>query len=106
MSGSYDAFGELDSSGFAGVKKPFFAIDLSNDDAVLNWLKDEMLFIKNSNTTRFQKIKNNYLRYKGFQYLNSVYYPRDVLETQRKYTPQMVLPLISDAVDEKVAAVS
>lgn len=103
MSGAYDAFGELDSSGFAGVKKPFFAIDLSNDDAVLNWLKDEMLFIKNSNTTRFQKIKNNYLRYKGFQYLSSVYYPRDVLETQRKYTPQMVLPLISDAVDEKVA---
>lgn len=103
MSGAYDAFGELDSSGFAGVKKPFFAIDLSNDDAVLNWLKDEMLFIKNSNTTRFQKIKNNYLRYKGYQYLNSVYYPRDVLETQRKYTPQMVLPLISDAVDEKVA---
>lgn len=50
-----------------------------------------------------QKIKNNYLRYKGYQYLNSVYYPRDVLETQRKYTPQMVLPLISDAVDEKTA---
>lgn len=103
MSGSYDAFGELDSSGFSGSKKPFFAIDLSNDDTVLNWLKDEMLFIKNSNTTRFQKIKNNYLRYKNFQYLNSVYYPRDVLETQRKYTPQMVLPLISDAVDEKTA---
>ena len=103
MSGSYDAFGELDSTGFAGTKKPFFAIDLSNQDTVLNWLKDEMLFIKNGNTTRFQKIKNNYLRYKGMQYLNSVYYPRDVLETQRKYTPQMVLPLISDAVDEKVA---
>lgn len=100
---SYDAFSELDSTGFAGTKKPFFAIDLSNPDTVLNWLKDEMLFIKNGNTTRFQKIKNNYLRYKGMQYLNSVYYPRDVLETQRKYTPQMVLPLISDAVDEKVA---
>lgn len=49
------------------------------------------------------KVRNNYLRYKGMQYLNSVYYPRDVLETQRKYTPQMVLPLISDAVDEKTA---
>lgn len=99
---SYDAFSELDSGG--GVsKKPFFAIDFNNEDTLLNWLKDEMLFLKNSNETRMQKVRNNYLRYKGLQYLNSVYYPRDVLETQRKYTPQMVLPLISDAVDEKVA---
>ena len=100
---SYDAFSELDSGGESGTKKPFFAIDLSNEDTVLNWLKEEMLYLKNSNMTRFQKIKNNYLRYKGYQYLNSVYYPRDVLETQRKYTPQMVLPLLSDSCDEKVA---
>lgn len=96
-------FDELDQADSTTVKKPFFAIDLTNEDTVLNWLKEEMLFIKNVNVTRMQKIKNNYLRYKGYQYLNSVYYPRDVLETQRKYTPQMVLPLISDAVDEKTA---
>lgn len=100
---SYVSFDELDSAGAIDNKKPFFAIDLSSEDVILNWLKAEMVFIKNSNETRMQKVRNNYLRYKGYQYLNSVYYPRDVLETQRKYTPQMVLPLISDAVDEKVA---
>lgn len=100
---SFNAFDELDSAGRGETKKPFFAIDLSSDDTVLNWLKEEMLFIKNLNETRMQKIKTNYLRYKGYQYLNSVYYPRDVLETQRRYTPQLVLPLISDAVDEKTA---
>ncbi len=100
---SYDAFSDLDSGGASGTKKPFFAIDLTSEDTVLNWLKDEMVFIKNSNETRMQKVKNNYLRYKGYQYLNSVYYPRDVLETQRRYTPQMVLPLISDVIDEKVS---
>ena len=99
---SYDPFSDLDSGGGL-VRKPFFSIDLSNEDTVLNWLKDELVFLKNSNETRMAKIRNNYLRYKGYQYLNSVYYPRDVLETQRRYTPQMVLPLISDAVDEKVA---
>lgn len=100
---SYVSFDELDSAGSSSTKKPFFAIDLSNDDTVLNWLKDEMRALKTMNETRMQKVRNNYLRYKGYQYLNSVYYPRDVLETQRKYTPQMVLPLVSDVVDEKVA---
>ena len=100
---SYVSFDELDSAGSQSDKKPFFALDLSNEDTVLNWLKEEMRAIKTMNETRMQKVRNNYLRYKGYQYLNSVYYPRDVLETQRKYTPQMVLPLISDAVDEKVA---
>lgn len=100
---SITTFDELDQADNTTAKKPFFAIDLTNEDVVLNWLKEEMLFIKNINVTRMQKVKNNYLRYKGYQYLNSVYYPRDVLETQRKYTPQMVLPLISDAVDEKTA---
>lgn len=100
---SYVSFDELDSAGSSSSKKPFFAIDLTNEDTILNWLKEEMRWIKTTNETRMQKVRMNYLRYKGYQYLNSVYYPRDVLETQRKYTPQMVLPLIADAVDEKVA---
>jgi hypothetical protein len=102
MSG-YVSFDELDQADHATTKKPFFAIDLTSEDTILNWFKDEMNFLRNINVTRMQKIKNNYLRYKGYQYLNSVYYPRDVLETQRKYTPQMVLPLLADACDEKVA---
>lgn len=100
MSG-YVNFDDLETN--PTEKKPFFAIDLSSEDAILTWLKQEMNDLKNSNEDRLGKIKNNLLRYKNYQYLNSVYYPRDVLESQRKYTPQMVLPLISDAVDEKTA---
>lgn len=86
-------------------QKPFFAIDLTNEATVLNWLKDELKALQNNSTNRLEKAKNNYLRFKGLQYFNAVYYPRDVLETQKKYTPQLVLPLISDFIDEKVARI-
>lgn len=99
----YVSFDELDQIQQSTYKKPFFAIDLTNDDTVLNWLNEELLSIRQKDQTRLEKVKTNLLRYKGYQYLNSVYYPRDVLETQRKYTPQMVLPLLSDACDEKVS---
>lgn len=85
--------------------KPFFAIDLTNEDEVLKWLKEELNAIQQQSTNRLEKAKNNYLRFKGLQYFNAVYYPRDVLETQKKYTPQLVLPLISDFIDEKVARI-
>lgn len=86
-------------------QKPFFAIDLTSDRDVLNWLKDELKLLQNNSTNRLEKAKNNYLRFKGLQYFNAVYYPRDVLETQKKYQPQLVLPLISDFIDEKVARI-
>lgn len=101
----FTSFDELDGLTSGLNEKPFFAINLSNDDEVLNWLKTELGRIKNGSTTRLEKAKNNYLRFKGLQYFNAVYYPRDVLETQRKYTPQIVLPLISDFIDEKVARI-
>jgi hypothetical protein len=100
---SYVSFDELDSLTTSASKKPFFAVNLESEDAVLTWLKEELVSLRNQNQTRLEKIKNNLLRYRGYQYLNTVYYPRDVLETQRKYTPQMVLPLLSDACDEKVS---
>lgn len=97
----YTSFDDLNEQ--TVTEKPFFALDLTNEDVILNWLKKTQQDIVNNNVTFLQRVKNNLLRYKGYQYLNSVYYPRDVLESQRKYTPQMVLPLISDAVDEKTA---
>lgn len=98
-------FDDLEQLSTIQNNKPFFAIDLSNDDVVLTWLKNELMRLRNDSTTRLEKAKNNYLRYKGMQYFNAVYYPRDVLETQRKYTPQMVMPLISDFIDEKVSRI-
>lgn len=98
-------FDDLDNLEGNDSQKPFFAIDLSSEDAVLTWLKQEMVTLKNENQTRLEKVKNNILRYKGYQYFNTVYYPRDVLESQRRYTPQIVLPLISDAIDEKTARI-
>jgi hypothetical protein len=99
----YQSFEDLDNLSYNQSGKPFFAIDLSNDDTVLNWMKDELQTLRAASTVRLEKAKNNYLRFKGLQYFNAVYVPRDVLEVQRKYTPQLVLPLISDAIDEKVA---
>lgn len=98
-------FDDLENLSAIQKNKPFFAIDLSNDDVVLTWLKEELMSLRNGSTTRLEKAKNNYLRFKGMQYFNAVYYPRDVLETQKKYTPQLVLPLISDFIDEKVARI-
>ena len=101
----YANFDDLENIGYNNSGKPFFAIDLTNDDAVLTWLKEELNSLKNASTNRLEKAKNNYLRYKGLQYFSAIYQPRDVLEVQRKYQPQMVLPLISDAIDEKVARI-
>ena len=99
----FTTFQDLENASAVSPNRPFFAIDLTNDDEVLNWLKNELVSIKNRSTTRLEKAKNNYLRYKGLQYFNAVYYPRDVLETQKKYTPQLVLPLISDYIDDRVS---
>lgn len=96
-------FSDLEQMNYSAPKKPFFAIDLSNEDEVLNWLKQELMTLRQDRTAFLEKAKNNYLRYKGHQYFNQIYYPRDVLETQKKYTPQVVLPLISDAVDERTS---
>ena len=96
-------FDDLEQMDYAAPPKPFFSIDHSNDDEVLNWLKQELMTLRNKRQNYLERSKNNYLRYKGYQYFNSIYYPRDVLETQRKYTPQVVLPLISDAIDENTS---
>lgn len=96
-------FSDLEAIDKTNYERPFFSMDLTSEDVILTWLKAEYNRIKNDNTDRLEKAKNNYLRYKGFQYFNTVYQPRDVLESSKKYTPQMVIPFISDAVDEKVA---
>lgn len=101
----FSSFDDLENIGYNNSGKPFFAIDLTSDDAVLTWLKEELNSLRNNSTNRLEKAKNNYLRFKGLQYFNAVYQPRDVLEVQRKYQPQMVLPLISDYIDEKVARI-
>jgi len=59
----FQSFEDLENASAIAPNKPFFAIDLTNDDTVLNWLKDELVSIKNRSTTRLEKAKNNYLRY-------------------------------------------
>lgn len=97
-----DFFDDLEQSGGA-PKKPFFEIDLENDSEIMTWFKEEISFLRQNNQFRFQKIKNNYARYKGIQYRDQVYQPRDLPQKRIRYMPQMVVPLISDAVDEKTA---
>lgn len=83
--------------------KPFFMVAEDDDSKLLTWFMEEIAFLREENQDRFKEIKNNYARYKGIQYREQMYQPRDLPEKRVRYMPQMVVPLISDAVDEKTA---
>jgi hypothetical protein len=97
-------FSDLENQSPGSEKnKPFFALDHENDQVLLDWFKAQIQFLKEENQDRLQKVKNNYLRYKGIQYLDQKSQGRNQPDVQTRYMPQMVVPLISDVVDEKVA---
>lgn len=98
-----DFFDDLDDQYVNQPKKTFFELNLENDDELKTWLKEEMVYLRQESQFRFQKIKNNYARYKGIQYRDQLYQPRDLPQKRIRYMPQMVMPLISDLVDEKTA---
>lgn len=99
-----DFFQDLDKDKSGTEKnKPFFAVNHDNDQELLDWFNQQIAFLKEENQERLEKVKNNYLRYKGIQYLDQVYQPRDVPEKRIRYMPQVVVPLIADVVDEKVS---
>lgn len=96
-------FSDLDAPNTYTSKKPFFALDLESDSEVFTWLKDELSFLQQDGRERLEKVKNNYLRYKGIQYMQQVYVPRDIPETRKRYMPQVTVPLIRSVVDELVS---
>jgi hypothetical protein len=96
-------FSDLDNPSSFSNKKPFFAIDLTKDAEVFTWLKDELAHLQHDGTERLEKIKNNYMRYKGIQYLQQVYLPRDMPDTRKRYMPQVTVPLIRNVTDEIVS---
>ena len=96
-------FDDLQNAGYVDNQKAFFELDFSNEKDVLDWLNREFGKLKADSWQRLEQVKNNYLRYKGIQYQQQVYTPRDVLETQKTYNPQIVIPFIRDVIDEKVA---
>jgi len=99
-----DFFDEMNDGGNVNApKKPFFEVNIDNDDELKTWMKEEIVFLRQESEFRFQKIKNNYARYKGIQYRDQVYQPRDLPEKRIRYMPQMVVPLISDVIEEKTA---
>lgn len=104
---SFTTFDDLEQAEGAGNanQKPFFKLikDGATDDQIHQWLKDTLMNLKMNSWFRLEKVKNNYLRYKAIQYNQQVYQPRDIPETRKKYMPQIVVPIIRDAVDEKVA---
>lgn len=89
----------------ASSRKPFFAIAKdASDDTLLDWFKEEIAYLKQENMHSHEKIKHNFQRYKGMQYREQVVTDRDRgPERVIKYMPQMVVPMIRDVVDEKVA---
>ena len=96
-------FDDLDNVQESYSSRSFAAIDKNNDDELLNWLKDELYYIKQNNTTRFEKMKNNILRSKNVHYLHQVYQTRSTPEVQRRYSPNISFPYIRDLIDEKTA---
>lgn len=87
------------------TKKPFFAIDYNSDSILLEWLNGALDQLQSNSWTRLEKIKNHYLRYKNIQYLGQMYENRDLPDAQKRYMPTMVMPLVRDAIDEKVARI-
>lgn len=99
-----DLFSDLDNQNAgADHHKPFFAINYNDEQTLLDWLKAQITHLKQENQDRFTNIKNNYKRYKGMQYLEQKSQVRTQPDVQVRYKPQMVIPMISDVVDEKVA---
>lgn len=98
-------FEDLDTATPLDSRKPFFAIDYNNEEECLAWLKTTLTLLQANSWDRLEKVKNNYLRYKGVQYQAQLYQSRDLPESSKRYTPQMVMPLIRDAMDEKVARI-
>lgn len=98
------SFDDLEQAGNAGNnRKPFFALDNYDESTVFDWLKQDLATLKGDSWMRLEKVRNNYLRYKGIQYSYQIYVPRDLPEVQKRYMPQMVVPVIRDMIDEKVA---
>ena len=93
-------FDDLEQLDYQMAQKPFFAVDLKSDDELLKWLNQNLDSVKKEREQYLERAHNNYLRYKGYQYFNDVYYSRETLGQYKKYTPQIVLPMISDAIDE------
>lgn len=105
MIGDSTTFEELESQTTEN-RKPFFAIAKdSSDSQLLQWFKDEIQSIKEGNSHRHQKIMDNFKRYKGMQYVEQVYQNRELEQKSFKYMPQLVMPLIRDVVDEKIARI-
>lgn len=99
---TFDDLEQLDNQ---TAQKPFFAIDLKNEDEILKWLNHQFDDLKKGRQGYLEKAHQNYLRYKGYQYLDDVHYSRRNEGQFKKYTPKIVLPMISDAIDEAVSRI-
>ena len=96
-------FEDLDKASPTNDKKPFFAVDHTNDEELLRWLKTEFDYLLKEYQPWHDEIKNNYKRYKEIQYREQMYQTRDLPEQKRRYTPQYVAPVIRDITDERIA---
>lgn len=96
-------FDDLEASGYNQNDQAFFELDSNNEQDVLSWMNLELGRLKSESWQRLEIVKNNYLRFKGIQYQAQVYTPRNILEVQKSYNPQIVIPFIRDAVEEKVS---
>ena len=100
---SATTFEDLDESAQAQYRKPFFAINHQDEGEVFDWLKDEYRHLKEQSKQRLEGVKANYLRYKGIQYMDQMYTPRSQESTKKDVITKVVVPLIGDMIDDKIA---
>lgn len=103
---SATTFDDLDNDTTGSkARKPFFAVQDQDDDALLTWLKTELEHLEKEDEERIRKIKNNIARYKGIQYQaqETRGSGRDRENKNSKFAPKMVINTLFDVTEQKIA---
>jgi hypothetical protein len=100
-----DSFDDLSTDGKKKNDKPFWAIDLKDEKAVLQWLNAEIEHLEKENEDRLRDIKHNLARYKGIQYQTQDTRSgnRDREQERAKFSPKLVVNLLSQATEQRVS---
>lgn len=106
---SFESFLEDEESNWQrGPSKPFWSLDFSDEDAVLEWLNAELYYLKKQSYERHLNQKKNLAVYRGIQYQQQDRRTRDEIVnestlTRRSKNPRVVYNHMVDMVEQDVA---
>jgi hypothetical protein len=105
MSHDFDSLDAIDSK---RAETPLWALDLDdekNERQILEWLNSELKYLEKENEERIRACKHNLARYKGIQYqtMDTRIGNRDREAERAKFSPKLVVNLLAQAVEQRVA---